>query len=186
LLLEDLTKPLLARLYVPVSSGYTVETNMPVQISPVNVNSSEFGFLQGHVVSAARFPITLQELAARLQNQDLAQQLATGGPKLQILVTLDSDSKATEGDNKASGTDGKASGTHRKVTGANNKATGTADKASGTDCKVGDVYKWSASAGPPPQLYSGTPCQGRIIVAQYGPIYLVFPSLAKYFPSLKK
>jgi HlyD family secretion protein len=137
LLLEDLTKPLLARLYVPVSTGYTVEANMPVQVSPANVNSSEFGFLKGQVVSAARFPITQQELAARLQNQDLAQQLATGGPKLQILVALVADPKAPSG------------------------------------------YQWSASTGPSLQLYSGTPCQGRIIVAQRRPIQLVFPSLGK-------
>ena len=71
LLLENLDKPLLARLYVPVNAGYTVDTNMAVQVSPVNVNPSEFGYLQGRVVSAARFPITQQELAERLQNQDL-------------------------------------------------------------------------------------------------------------------
>jgi len=137
LLLENLKKPLLARLYVPVNVGYTVETNMPVQVSPANVNSSEFGFLQGRVVSAARFPITQQELADRLQNQDLAQQLATGGPKLQVLVELTVDAKAASG------------------------------------------YQWSASTGPSLQLYSGTPCQGRIIVAEHRPIHLVFPSLGK-------
>ena len=137
LLLENLQKPLLARLYVPVNVGYSVETNMPVQVSPANVNSAEFGFLQGQVVSAAKFPITLQELAGRLQNQDLAQQLAAGGPKLQILVELRPDPKSTSG------------------------------------------YQWTASTGPSLQLYSGTPCQGRIIVATHRPIHLVFPSLGE-------
>jgi hypothetical protein len=137
LLLENLKKPLLARLYVPVNVGYAVDTKMSVQISPANVNSSEFGFLQGHVVSAARFPITQQELVDRLQNQDLAQQLAAGGAKLQIIVELVGDAKTASG------------------------------------------YQWSASTGPPLQLYSGTPCQGRIIVAEHRPINLVFPSLGK-------
>ncbi len=135
--LENRTKPLLARLYVPVNVGYGVEENMAVQVSPANVNSSEFGFLQGRVVSAARFPITEQELAERLQNPDLALQLAAGGPKLQILVEL----------------------------------VGDAGTASG--------YHWSASAGPSLQLYSGTPCQGRIIVAEHRPIHLVFPALGE-------
>jgi len=137
LLLENLKKPLLARLYVPVNVGYSVETNMPVQVSPANVNSAEFGFLQGQVVSAAKFPITLQELADRLQNQDLAQQLAAGGPKLQILVELRPDPKSASG------------------------------------------YQWTTSTGPSLQLYSDTPCQGRIIVATHRPIHLVFPSLGK-------
>ena len=110
---------------------------MPVQVSPVNVNSSEFGFLQGHVVGTARFPITQQELVDRLQNQDLAQQVAAGGPKLQILVELNADPKTASG------------------------------------------YQWSASTGPPLQLCSGTPCQGRIIVAEHRPIHFVFPSLGE-------
>jgi hypothetical protein len=165
LLLENLKKPLLARLYVPVNVGYTVTRDMPVQIAPANVNPSEFGYLQGTIESAARFPITQQELIERLQNEDLARGLATGGPKLQILVKLDPVPKSTGADSKS--------------TSAVGNATGTEGTATVTDCKVTDTYKWSASAGPPLALYSGTPCQGRIIVAQHSPIHLVFPSLGK-------
>lgn len=137
LLLENLQKPLLARLYVPVSVGYAVDKGMTVVVLPANVNSAEFGYLQGQVVSAGRFPITQQEMTDRLQNPDLALQLAAGGPKLQILVELKVDP------NSASG------------------------------------YRWSASTGPPRQLYSGTPCQGRIVVAEHRPIHFVFPSLGE-------
>jgi multidrug efflux pump subunit AcrA (membrane-fusion protein) len=38
-------------------------------------------------------------------------------------------------------------------------------------------YQWSSTAGPPLELFSGTPCQGRIIIAEQRPIHLVFPSL---------
>ena len=137
LVLENLEKPLMARLFVPVNVGYTIDVKMAVQVAPANVNSAEFGFLQGEVVSPGRFPVTQKELADRLQNPDLAQQLVAGGPKLQILVKLAVDP-------------GTASG-----------------------------YRWTASSGPTRQLFSGTPCQGRIVVGEHRPIYLVFPSLGK-------
>jgi len=137
LMLENLDEPLLARLYIPVSEGYKVEANMRVQVWPASVNKTEFGYLQGRVVSAAKFPITRQELADRLDNEDLARELTTGEPKLQILVELFADPRTTSG------------------------------------------YQWSTMAGPPLQLFSGTPCQGRIIIAEHRPIHLVFPAVGK-------
>ena len=109
---------------------------MRVQVWPANVRKDEFGFLTGRVISAAKFPITRQELADRLQNEDLAQQLAAGGPKLQILVELSWPIQ------------------RRKA-----------------------VINGLTTAGPPLQLFSGTPCLGRVIIAQQRPIYLVFPAL---------
>ncbi len=73
LLLEDLKKPLMARLYVPVNTGYGINLGMRVQIAPANVSPSEYGYLQGSVESAAKFPISQQELAERLQNADLCK-----------------------------------------------------------------------------------------------------------------
>jgi hypothetical protein len=40
-------------------------------------------------------------------------------------------------------------------------------------------YQWSTGDGPPETLYSGTPCQARIITGRRRPIQLVFPSLGK-------
>ena len=40
--------------------------------------------------------------------------------------------------------------------------------------KTPSGYAWSSSAGPPLELYSGTPCDGQIIVAEERPIHLVF------------
>jgi hypothetical protein len=137
LMLENLDEPLLARLYIPVSQGYQVEAHMRVQVWPASVRKDEFGFLLGRVVSASRFPITRQELTERLENEDLARQLTTGEPKLQILVELIADPRTTSG------------------------------------------YQWSTTAGPPLELISGTPCQGRIIISEQRPIHLVFPALGE-------
>lgn len=136
-MLENLDEPLLACLYLPVSEGYRVETNMRAEVWPASVRKEEFGFLTGRVVSAAKFPITRQELADRLQDDDLARELTTGPPKLQILVELTADPATPSG------------------------------------------YKWSSGAGPPLQLFSGTPCQGRIIVAEHRPIHFVIPGLGE-------
>jgi hypothetical protein len=134
LMLESLAEPLLARLYVPVSEGYKVQTGMAVHVWPANVKADEFGYLVGKVVSTGRFPITRQELADRLGNDDLAGDLLAGAAKLQILVSL------TE-----------------------------ADTPSG--------FRWSGGRGPDLPLYSGTPCQARIVVARHRPLHLVFPNL---------
>jgi HlyD family secretion protein len=136
LTIESLDEPLLARLYIPVTEGYQIESKMEVHVWPANVKKDEFGYLKGKVLSAAKFPITRQELAERLQNDDLAAELSAGGPKLQILVQLI-----------------------------------PADTISG--------YQWSTTDGPPLHLYSGTPCQGQIIIAEDKPIHLVFPALGR-------
>jgi hypothetical protein len=38
-------------------------------------------------------------------------------------------------------------------------------------------YRWSSSQGAPVQLYSGTPCQARVILGEQRPIQLVLPAL---------
>ena len=133
-MLENLDEPLRARLYLPVTDGYQVEANMRVQVWPSNVRKDEFGYVQGRVIGVAKFPITQQELAEQLQNEDLARELTAGGPKLQILVELTADPRTTSG------------------------------------------YQWSTATGPPQQLYGGTLCQARIIIAEHRPIHLVFPA----------
>jgi len=40
--------------------------------------------------------------------------------------------------------------------------------------KTPSGYQWSSSDGPPSDLYSGTPCEGWIIVSEERPIHLVF------------
>jgi HlyD family secretion protein len=132
LVLENLTEPLLACLYIPVSEGYRVETDMRAEVWPANVRKDEFGFLTGRVVSAAKFPTTREELTDRLQIDELARV----------------DYRAAE-----------AANPHR------------ADSRSEHRERLSVVHE----RGPAPALYSGTPCQGRIIVAEQRPIELVFP-----------
>ena len=188
LLVEDLTLPLEARLYISVNAGYAIKAGSRVQLSPANVTTSEYGYLKGIVTSAGKFPVTEQDLVDRLQHPELSTQLLAGGPKLQIVVALVAGSKAasvdsqgTDGTNKASGEkNARANGT-----GAEKKVNAPV-KAALADNQPAGSYQWSVSNGPSLPLYSGTPCQGRIVMARYAPICLVFPSLATYFPSLKR
>jgi hypothetical protein len=45
------------------------------------------------------------------------------------------------------------------------------------DAETVSGYRWSSSRGAPLQLYSGMPCEARIIVSEQRPIQLVFPGL---------
>jgi hypothetical protein len=38
-------------------------------------------------------------------------------------------------------------------------------------------YRWSSGKGPPLPLFSGTPCQGQIVVRRQRPVQLIFPTL---------
>jgi hypothetical protein len=38
-------------------------------------------------------------------------------------------------------------------------------------------YRWSSARGPTLPLYTGTPCEGRVVVGEQRPIQLVFPGL---------
>lgn len=88
LTLEPLNDPLVAVLYVPASEGYKIETDMPAQVWPASVIKGESAPLIGQVLSAAKFPTGPTEMARRLQNEDLANSLAKGGPYLEVVVEL--------------------------------------------------------------------------------------------------
>jgi HlyD family secretion protein len=136
LILEPLDQPLRARLFIPVSDGYQVRTDMVVQVWPTQVRRGEFGYLDGKVRFASIFPLTRDEMLRIVQNDELVQQFSQPGPCLQVVVELTPD----------------------------------ADTVSG--------YHWSSSEGAPVQLYSGMPCEARVIVSKRRPIELVFPGLA--------
>lgn len=135
LLLERLDQPLRARLFLPASEGYKDDPGMPVHVMPTHVHASEHGYLIGRVLSADRFPMTQAEMMHRIHSKELARNLASRGPCLQIVVELETDPNSSSG------------------------------------------YRWSSSRGTHLELYSGTPCEGRIILGKRRLIQLIFPGL---------
>jgi hypothetical protein len=97
LVLEPLNKPLQVRLFISTAYGYQVQPGMRVQIWPAYAKESDYGYLLGKVVDAAKFPISRQELQRRLLHEDLVRQFSDQGPMLQILVRLDTDPASANG-----------------------------------------------------------------------------------------
>jgi hypothetical protein len=97
LLLDPERRPMHALLYVPVGVGYQVQPGMKVLVSPAPASKSEFGYLRGEVVSAAKFPSTRDDMAAFLENEDMVRHLSAAGPCLQIFVKLDPDPDTPSG-----------------------------------------------------------------------------------------
>jgi hypothetical protein len=97
LMLEPLDEPLLARLFVPVGSGYEIQRGMKVRVWPAQANRSEYGYLVGQVAAAVKFPITQSEMQRVVQSDELAHQLSGSGPCLQVVVELAPDPNTDSG-----------------------------------------------------------------------------------------
>jgi multidrug efflux pump subunit AcrA (membrane-fusion protein) len=87
-LLDPQNQPMRAVLYVPVDQGYQVEGGMRVDLSPAPARKSEFGYLRGRVLSAAKVPSDREDMSQILGNEVLVRQLAAAGPSLQVVVEL--------------------------------------------------------------------------------------------------
>jgi hypothetical protein len=99
--IEPLDSPLHAMIYVPLADGYKVypgnASDPNVALLPASVNEHEFGYLQGWVRSAARFPSTIHSMEEVLGNAPLAGSLVSEGPRLEIVVDLLPDAQTPSG-----------------------------------------------------------------------------------------
>jgi multidrug efflux pump subunit AcrA (membrane-fusion protein) len=88
LLLEPGDQPMQALVYLPVEEGYQVERGMRALVAPTPARKSEFGYLRGRVLSAARFPNGREDVQRSLENEEMARQLTAAGPVLPVRVEL--------------------------------------------------------------------------------------------------
>jgi hypothetical protein len=88
LYLEDMNQELRARLFISLGDGYQVQKGMEAQVSPAAIKRSEFGYLLGKVRGATKFPINQEDLINLVQNEELARQITSSGPCLQVVVEL--------------------------------------------------------------------------------------------------
>lgn len=95
--LESLDDTTVAYVYVTDAEGKQITPGMEVQISPVTVDASQYGYLIGTVRSVSEFPVTLRGLENLLQNEQLANEFLDDGPVLQVLVELKADSSTASG-----------------------------------------------------------------------------------------
>jgi multidrug resistance efflux pump len=87
-LLEDQARPLQAVVYMPAATGANVRPGMEVQISPVNLQREQYGFINGQVRSITHFPVTPQAMLAVLGNEQLVGEFLSGGAPMEVRIEL--------------------------------------------------------------------------------------------------
>jgi hypothetical protein len=82
-------RPLEAVVYVaPADGKQIVPGATEARIALSTVRTEEYGFLLGRVASVSAYPVSEEGVMARLQNGSLARSLTSGGPVLEVRVTL--------------------------------------------------------------------------------------------------
>ncbi len=76
-------------MYVPIDGIQPVKPGMPVQISVTTEPPELYGLLRGTVTRVGSFPATRAGVNALLNNPDIASIVVSGGPVVQVEVTLE-------------------------------------------------------------------------------------------------
>jgi HlyD family secretion protein len=85
---EVLSENLQAVLFVPASTGKTVQKGMTVRLSPGTVKREEYGSMLGRVTWVAEFPSSSRGMNRLLGNEALVTKLMAQGPPIQVNVDL--------------------------------------------------------------------------------------------------
>jgi HlyD family secretion protein len=94
---EVLSEDLQAVLFVPASTGKTVQKGMTVRLSPSTVKREEYGSMLGKVTWVAEFPSSSRGMTRLLGNEALVTKLMAQGPPIQINVALLRDPRTPTG-----------------------------------------------------------------------------------------
>jgi|CXWL01.1.fsa_nt_gi HlyD family secretion protein len=82
--------------FIPFAEGKKILSGMPVNISPSNVKSEEFGFILGKIESVSAQAVTPEEVRRTLNNDQLAARFAEASP-FRIRVAPDLEPKNPSG-----------------------------------------------------------------------------------------
>ena len=88
---------LVALLYVPAGQGKRIRPGMPAEIGPSTVERAEYGYIRGRVVGVAPLPATAAGMRRVLRNDQLVEQLLTGGAPIEVRVALERDPRNRSG-----------------------------------------------------------------------------------------
>jgi hypothetical protein len=94
---EPVNGPLVAHFFVPLGEASQIHPGMQAQVAPVNVNSETFGYIIGRVTSVSQYPATSTDLMAQVGNSTLVQMFLSGGPVMEVAVSLKTDSGTESG-----------------------------------------------------------------------------------------
>lgn len=95
--LEDDGSHLQSVLYFSTGDGKRLRPGMPVYVTPDIVQRERFGGIVGRVASVSALPTTRESAAMTLGNADVADMLLAGGPQIEVVVDLVSDTSTVSG-----------------------------------------------------------------------------------------
>ncbi len=97
LTLENEERPLEAVLYIAAAEGKKIRTGMQVRITPSTVRPEEYGFMLATVRSVSDFPVSPEALRRVLRNDSLVEALASEGPPIEVIATLEPNPETPSG-----------------------------------------------------------------------------------------
>jgi multidrug efflux pump subunit AcrA (membrane-fusion protein) len=77
-----------AIIYIPITQAIQITPGMEVQISPLNVQQSQFGFIQGRVKSVGENIASNDDLRRILNRDEIVQAIASQGLVVEIHIEL--------------------------------------------------------------------------------------------------
>ncbi|MCL2048805.1 MAG: NHLP bacteriocin system secretion protein [Defluviitaleaceae bacterium] len=93
----DTSTPTSVVLYVPLDKGMLISEGMDVHISPATVNREEHGYINGYVSSVSVYAVTLEQMMATLQNQQLVQSFGGRSAVVEVGIQLLADESTVSG-----------------------------------------------------------------------------------------
>jgi HlyD family secretion protein len=78
-------------LYVSLEDQQHIRTGMEAQVLPSTVEREKYGYLEGRIVSIARFAATRDEMLVVLGDAGFVADLTAAGPVFEVRIMLDTD-----------------------------------------------------------------------------------------------
>lgn len=84
--------------YAPIEKGKKIELGNDVNIEVSSINTQEFGYIRGKVTAVSHYSVSESQIAADLQNEDLAKFLINNmGAVIHVVVEPERDPKTFSG-----------------------------------------------------------------------------------------
>jgi len=95
---QNASEPLLAVAYFPVKEGKQIKPDMPVQVTPDNVERSRFGGIIGKVQAVSAFPVSREDAVVAVGNPQLVDSIMNnGGANIEAIASLSLDESTVSG-----------------------------------------------------------------------------------------
>ncbi len=93
----NMENDLQAVIYFDAEDGQRIETGMQAGIDPVSTDREDYGYILGEVSYVSDFPVSETDIAKTLGTADIAHEIASHGPSIEVRIDLLPDSTTFSG-----------------------------------------------------------------------------------------